>query len=99
MDLPNQLSVVLSNTDPAMAGEFTARFNQWLCNSPSNTTTRHQLVIFFHVELSQVKDSIDTRGYLSEELDDQTWLNNFMLYVYPTISKLWKKSRQAGGVL
>jgi hypothetical protein len=98
MDLPNQLSFALANIDPIIAGEFSARFQRWVQCSPTKNTPRHELIIFFHVELSQVKDSIDTRGYLSEELDDATWVNNFMLYAYPVISRFWKRS-MVGGVL
>ncbi len=96
MELPNHLHAALAANDPVMAGEFDFRFRRWLESSSRSHSVRHELVIFFHVELSQVKDSIDIRGYLSEELDDVTWVNNFMTYVYSTVSKLWKRSRVGG---
>lgn len=98
MELHSAVHAHIASIDPAIAGVFQTRFQTWLNTSPTGTSARHQLVIFLHVELSHVRDSIDLRGYLCEQLDDQQFLQNFMQIVYPKLSRVWIKSVSGGGL-
>lgn len=85
----SSLYSALALRNPRMAAAFNERFSQWLAQSPRTTSERHQLIIFLHVELGNIRNSIDIRGYISEDLSDPELIANIMDMAYNPLQRVW----------